>query len=64
MPKTIYEEDEVYLTEEAVKYATGYDRANITYSLIKRLLANGQTKNPKTDVILSRCAEELKPHVI
>ena len=64
MPKTIYDEEEVYLTEEAVKHASGYERAEITYYLIKKLLDNGQSKTPAIDVILSRCAEELKPVVI
>jgi len=64
MPKTIYEDTEVYLTKEAVKYAGGYDRAQIVYYLIKRLLDNGQSKDGEIEAILSRCASELEPCII
>ena len=64
MPKTIYDEEEVYLTTKEVKYATGYDRAKIVYYLIKELLANGQSKDGAIEAVLARCAKELEPAII
>ena len=64
MPEMIYKEEEVYLTNEAVKYAHGRESAEIVYYLIKRLLDNGQSKDAEIKVILSRCAEKLKPIVM
>lgn len=64
MPETYYKENEVYLTEEAVKNAGSYAKAEIVYYLIKRLLDNGQSKDGVIGVTLSKCAGELEPAVI
>ena len=62
MPKTIYEDDEIYLTEDDVNTATmGADKARMVCYLIRRLQDNGRAKyTPGVEDILSQCADELE----